>query len=76
MNLAWATPNELPVPLPVPVRLDGEVQRIEMPEGRATLAGRGIDEIQVDPFMRILRKLPTVPTCEEREAEQKAKEAA
>ena len=29
-----------------------------------------IDEIQIDPFMRILRKLPTVPTCEEREAEE------
>jgi hypothetical protein len=25
-----------------------------------------IADVQVDPFMQVLRKLPVVPTCEER----------
>lgn len=71
LTLTWATPNELPFPMPVPVRVDGEIRRVEMPGGTATLPGRTSADVQVDPFMRILRKLPTVPTCEEREAEEK-----
>ena len=76
VTLTWVTADELPFPMPVPARIDGEIRRIEMPGGVARLEGIEVGNVQIDPFMRILRKLPTVPTCEEREAEEKKERPA
>ena len=72
--LKWKTANDLPFPMPVPVRVNGTMQRVEMTGGTARIAGGANADVMIDPMMEILRKLPTVPTCEERKVdEEKAK---
>jgi len=68
--LTWQTVKDLPFPMPVPVSVDGVMQRIEMPGGTARIAGAADKTVMIDPKMEILRKLSTVPTCEERKAEE------
>ena len=68
--LAWQEIGELDFPMPIPVRINGDIQRVEFSENRATLTGVSSSDIQVDPYMRVLRKLSIVPTCEERRAEE------
>jgi aminopeptidase N len=71
--LEWQTVDELPFPMPIPVRINGELQRIEFQDNSAILAETSKSDVQVDPFMQVLRKLPIVPTCEERRAEEAEK---
>ena len=52
------------------VRVSGSLQRVEFDGNQALLAGVREADVQVDPFMQVLRKLPVVPTCEERRAEE------
>jgi aminopeptidase N len=72
--LEWENVDDLPFPMPVPVRFDGKIQRIEFEENKATLTGTSQKDILIDPFMRVLRKLSIVPTCEERRAEEAEEE--
>lgn len=48
--LEWKAPDGLPFPMPVPVRVGGEVRRVEMPGGRAP------EGAEVDPDDWVLRK--------------------
>ncbi len=68
--LEWKTEGDLPFDMPVPVRKRGEVRRVDFSNNTARLAGLSVEEIQIDPFMQVLRKLPSLPTCAEREAEE------
>ena len=63
-------------PMPLPVRMDGEIRRIEFTDNKARLAGYTSADIQIDPYLHVLRKLTIVPTCEERRAEEAAAAAA
>jgi aminopeptidase N len=67
--LEWRTENELPFDMPVPVRVNGEMTRVEFAHNSARLEGLSLEDLQIDPFMQILRKLPPLPTCDERKAE-------
>jgi aminopeptidase N len=71
--LEWITEDDLPFDMSTPVRTGDEVTRIEFSENRARLAGISIDDVQIDPFMQVLRKLPSLPTCAEREIEAASK---
>ena len=66
----WQNVGELEFPMPVPVRVNGEMRRVEFTGNHAMLQGVREADVQVDPFMQILRKLPIVPTCEERREEE------
>ena len=68
--LEWRNVGELEFPMPIPVRVNGEMRRVEFSGNRATLPGVRKSEVQVDPLMHVLRKLPVVPTCEERRQEE------
>lgn len=68
--LEWQNVSELDFPMPLPVRVDGEIRRVEFDNNRAMLTGIGTARMQVDPYMQVLRKLSVVPTCEERRAEE------
>ena len=46
------------------------MQRVEFSGNRAWLSGVSEADVQIDPYMQILRKLPIVPTCEERREEE------
>ena len=54
LRLRWETPDDLPFPMPVPVRIGDEVVRVEMENGKGQvdLAGR---EHEVDPDSWLLR---------------------
>ena len=68
--LEWLFADDLDFPMPIPVRINGDIRRVEFSANRATLTGVSSNDIQVDPYMRVLRKLSIVPTCEERRAEE------
>ena len=70
--LQWTNVGDLVFPMPVPVRVDNRLRRVEFDGNRALLAGVRQSDAQVDPFMQVLRKLPSVPTCEERREEEAA----
>jgi len=74
LQLEWHAPNDLPFPMPIPVRVDGELRTITFVDNKATLSGAAKGDVLVDPYMQVLRKLSIVPTCEERRAEEAAKE--
>ena len=73
MVLEWQNIDELTFPMPIPVRINDAMQRVEFSGNRAILPGISEADVQVDPYMQILRKLPIVPTCEERREEETEK---
>jgi aminopeptidase N len=54
LNLHWETPDELPFPMPVDIEINGKIQRIQMPNGRATVNFTGTPPV-VDPKGWVLR---------------------
>ena len=69
--LEWTNTGDQPFPMPVPVRMNGSIERVTFDGNSARLDGVSATDLQVDPYLRILRKLPIVPTCEERREEEK-----
>jgi hypothetical protein len=65
----WRNIGDIEFPMPIPVRVNGRIRRVEFTGNRAVLPGIRQADVQVDPFMQVLRKLPIVPTCEERREE-------
>ena len=58
LDLAWKAPDGRPFELPVPVRVDGETRRVEMPDGRGSVPVAAAADIAVDPEGWILRASP------------------
>jgi aminopeptidase N len=56
LELSWKTPDDLPFPMPLPVSVDGAMQRVEMPGGRASLPLNAGAKVEVDPEGWVLRK--------------------
>ena len=54
LTLEWDAPGDLPFPMPVEVEIDGELRRVELESGRASLEV-GDAKVKVDPAMRALR---------------------
>ncbi len=74
--LEWENVGGLNFPMPLPVRDNGELERVEFSGNRSLLKGAKEREVQIDPYMSVLRKLSIVPTCEERRVEEEAAAAA
>lgn len=55
LDLAWRAPDGLPFELAVPVRVNGETRRVEMPSGRAALEVPAGADVAVDPDGWVLR---------------------
>lgn len=72
LSLEWQNVDGLNFPMPVPVRIDGELLRVEFVDNQALLENKSGADVQIDPFLSVLRKLSIVPTCEERRAEEAA----
>jgi aminopeptidase N len=70
LEFEWQNTDGVEFPMPIPVRINGEMRRVEFTGNRAELQGVRKADAQVDPFMQVLRKLPIVPTCEERREER------
>ena len=56
--LRWEAPGGLPFPMPVDVKVDGRTRRVEMPDGRATLAVPARAAFEVDPDGWVLAARP------------------
>ncbi|MDX1498974.1 MAG: M1 family metallopeptidase [Woeseiaceae bacterium] len=67
--LEWTGVGESGFPMPVPVEIGGELRRVEFEGNLAFLPGVEVADVRIDPGMAVLQKLDTVPTCEERRAE-------
>lgn len=59
LNLSWSTPAG-EFPMPVEVEINGEVQVVEMPNGRGSIAAPRDAVVIVDPDNKILRQLDEV----------------
>lgn len=56
LKLRWHTPDDLPFPMPVDVRIDGHVTTLPMTEGRGEIPAASRAAITLDPYSRILMK--------------------
>ncbi|MFT7484697.1 MAG: aminopeptidase N [Candidatus Paceibacteria bacterium] len=58
LHLSWVVPDapDAKFPLAVQVNLDGKMQRIEMPGGKATIDVSGVQTFQLDPHQWLLRE--------------------
>jgi aminopeptidase N len=54
--LRWETPAGHPFPMPLEVEVDGRVERIEMPDGRAELSAERYGHARLDPNLWILKE--------------------
>lgn len=52
INLRWETPNNMPFPMPIEVEVGGKTQRIQMTNGRGTVAA---SNATIDPNGWVLR---------------------
>lgn len=55
--LRWETPNDLPFPLPVEVKIGGETKRVEMPNNTGTLPLPAGAKYEIDPNGWLLAKI-------------------
>lgn len=67
--LRWTTAKQLRFDMPVPVRINGRIERVEFTDNTARLAATRLADIMIDPDMQILRQLSSLPTCEQQQAE-------
>jgi len=56
LMLQWKVPGDKPFPLPVEIAVDGRIQRIAMPSGRASVAVPAGAHVVLDPMARILKR--------------------
>jgi len=68
--LTWKAQDDLVFNMAVPIRIDGSIRRVEFVDNKARLVDTRLSDIQVDPNMQVLRKLSSMPTCEEQLAEK------
>ncbi|HEX8737203.1 MAG TPA: M1 family metallopeptidase [Pyrinomonadaceae bacterium] len=57
LNLRWETPNNLPFPMPVEVKIGSETKRVEMPNGAASVALPADAQYTIDPNGWLLKEL-------------------
>ena len=55
LRMEWSTPADLPFPMPVDVRIDGDTRRVEMTDGQAVMQIPAGADVVVDPDEWILR---------------------
>jgi aminopeptidase N len=54
--LRWETPKGYPFPMPLEIEVNGQIERIEMPDGRAELSAARYARARLDPQMWILKE--------------------
>ncbi len=80
VNLRWKTPDDLPFPMPVEVRVggvDGKVRTVSMADGHGRVEVPAGETFTLDPASKLLRALPHIDAFQkDAEARRKAAEAA
>ncbi|MEJ7776696.1 MAG: M1 family metallopeptidase [Sphingomicrobium sp.] len=76
LHLQWRTPRGLPFPMPVEVRVDGEIQTVPMTGGRGSVTLPRADSAwTVDPAAKVLRQNDAIDRFRDWDAAEKAKAA-
>jgi aminopeptidase N len=57
LTLRWQTPNNMPFPMPVEVKIGAETKRVEMPNGTGTIALPQDGQYTIDPNGWLLKAL-------------------
>jgi hypothetical protein len=57
LALRWETPNNMPFPMPVEVKIGNETKRVEMTGGTATVALPPDGQYTIDPNGWLLKQL-------------------
>lgn len=57
LNLRWETPQNLPFPLPVEVKIGNEIKKVGMKNGRGSLMLPPDENFQIDPHGWLLREI-------------------
>jgi aminopeptidase N len=57
LNLQWKTPDDLPFPMPVEVEIGGQIKRVEMINGKGSIALPQDAKFTVDPHHWVLKEL-------------------
>ena len=57
LSLRWETPNNMPFPLPVEVKIAGETKRVEMKDNQGSLPLPADAKVEIDPNGWLLREL-------------------
>lgn len=57
LNLSWETPNNLPFAMPIDVKIGGEIKRVEMKNGKGSVALGQDGKYEIDPNGWVLRQL-------------------
>ena len=57
LNFHWETPNNLPFPMPVEVKVGGEMKRVEMKDGKGSLMLPADVKMEIDPNGWVLKSL-------------------
>ncbi|MGI8786973.1 MAG: M1 family metallopeptidase [Pyrinomonadaceae bacterium] len=55
IKLHWETPNNMPFPMPIEVKINDKIQRVEMPNGTATIPLPQDAKYEIDPNGWVLK---------------------
>jgi aminopeptidase N len=56
LNLRWETPNNLPFPMPVEVKIGDKIERVEMKDGKGSLPLPADMKFEIDPNGWVLKQ--------------------
>jgi hypothetical protein len=70
LTLTWETPGDLPFDMPIPLLIDDELTTVNFVNNIAQIKLSDDSHVVIDPSMRVLRKLPIIASCDEREQEK------
>ena len=57
LNLRWETPDNLPFPMPVEIKIGSEMKRVEMKDGKGSVPLPADAKIEIDPNGWVLKML-------------------
>ena len=67
--LRWETPKGYPFPMPLEIEVNGQIERIEMPDGQAELSAARYAKARLDPQMWILKESRLIDVTPARDSE-------
>jgi hypothetical protein len=76
LTLAWKTPEDLPFPMPIEVKVGDEIVKLPMTDGTGTITVPEGAHVVVDPWARVLKQSDAIDAYQQWIRQQMAKRAA
>jgi hypothetical protein len=74
LRLRWMTEGKRAFPMPVELKIDDAVRRVELPDGTASITVPASSHVVVDPAARILRRSAAVEEYQAWQREQRTRQ--